>query len=147
MQYRSLLVIFGATLFGALIATFSYWSTHGTRDTTVIRQLVLAVFATPFATFLGWVIVDRARGWQAAFSCFLVYFFSIFAAARFERLMRGDSLSGTTGHALYFKLTIALNVAAGLWLALREVRADRSSACASTTARSHGDQGGNTRAT
>ena len=46
------------------------------RNDEVVRNLVWAVFATPFAFFLGWIGARRHEIGVAAFCCFCLYFFS-----------------------------------------------------------------------
>lgn len=122
MKRRIFWMIAGLTLLGAATAATAYWSTHGSRGDQVIRQLVWTVFGTPAATFVGYLLADRKRGWQAAFWCFMIYFFSIFVAARLERLILGAAVADASGHDLYFKLTLVLNVVSGLALAVQAAR-------------------------
>lgn len=141
---RVILVIGSLTLLGAATALLALASTHGLRDETVIRPLVWTVFATPFATFIGWLLARRERAWQAAFTCFMIYFFSIFLAARIERLLLGGELALERGHLLYFQLTVVFNVLSGCVVALREGRS-RSTILANPTATqsmAEGEQGG-----
>ena len=55
-----------------------------------------------------------AAGWSAA-----LYFFSVFAAARLERLAVGKEQAAASQHGLYFTLAIILQCLAGAFFAWR----------------------------
>ncbi len=121
---RVFLLIAGCAVIGAATAAAAYASagSHDVRNSEVVRALVWTVFGTPFITFWGWLLARRNRGWQAAFWCFMIYFFSIFTAARIERLLQGADIATRNGHRLYFQLTIGLNLLAAFVAALQEAR-------------------------
>lgn len=120
---RTFALIAGAAILGAAWAVYNLGLAGSARDAAVFRQLVWAVFATPFFTFLGWLLARPREGWRAAFVSFCIYFFAIFAAARVERLALGESLASSSKHALYFRLTIGLDLVACLVAALQRARA------------------------
>jgi hypothetical protein len=92
------------------------------RNDDVIRNLVWAVFATPFAFFLGWIGARRHEIGVAAFCCFCLYFFSFFVAQRIEGLIIGTEAARANAHALYFQLMLVLHGLGGLALALWRAR-------------------------
>ncbi len=120
---RAFVIIAGAAILGACWAGYNLWLAGDVRDEIVARELVWAVFATPFATFIGWVIARPSEGWRAACVTFCVYFFTIFVAARIERLALGEELANATKHVLYFRLTLGLDLVACLVVALQRARA------------------------
>ena len=119
---RTFSIIAAATIAGALWAGYNLWAAGDARDPGVFRALIWAVFATPLLTFIGWAWTRPAERWRAAGVCFAVYFFAIFAAARIERLVLGQDLAEQTRHALYFRLTLALDLLGGLAIALHRGR-------------------------
>ena len=119
---RTFSTIACAALLGALWAGYNLWRAGDARDESVFRALIWIVFATPFATFWGWILARPQERWQAAFICFLIYFFAIFAAARIERLVLGQDEANATGHALYFRLTLVFDVLGCLGVALQRAR-------------------------
>lgn len=118
---RAFMIVTVAMLIGALWAGYNLWSVLWGPAAGNVRGLVWAVFATPFATFLGWAVVRGSERWRAAFACFVIYFFTILTAARIERLLIGEDRAGATNHALYFELTLALQIICCLGVALRLV--------------------------
>jgi hypothetical protein len=119
---RTFGLVMGAVVIGALWAGYNLWRFDFGRAGGDVRMLVWIVFATPFATFLGWVWARPREGWRAAFVTFVIYFFAIMVAARIERLVLGEDRAAATRHALYFELTLALDVVACLVVALRVAR-------------------------
>lgn len=119
---RTVLIIAGATLLGAAWAYFNYVSTGGRRDETQLRALVWAVFATPFATFIGWLIARRREGWLAAYVCFCIYFFSPFVGARIESFFYDATAAEAAAHPIYFPAVIILNLLSGLAVAVWRAR-------------------------
>ena len=119
---RAFGIIAGATLLGAAWAGYQLWTAGFGSDQGNFRALIWGVFATPFAAFCGWAWARPGERWQAAFVCFVIYFFSILVAARIERLVLGEERAAATGHALYFQLTLALDLIACLVVALRQAR-------------------------
>jgi hypothetical protein len=120
---RVFALIAAGAIAGALWAAYNLRLAGSSRDPAVFRQLVWAVFATPFFAFIGWLIASPREGWRAAFITFCIYFFAIFAAARVERLALGESGASASKHALYFRLTIGLDLVACLVAALQRGRA------------------------
>ena len=80
---------------------------------------VWAVIAVPLAT-LAAAIIAAPRSWAASAGwIFAIYFFSLFGAARLERLLVGEQAATDAGHMLYFALAIAIQALAGLVFAAR----------------------------
>jgi hypothetical protein len=116
---RAFVLIAGAALLGAAWAGYNLWQAGNSREPEVFRALIWAVFAPPFFTFWGWLAARPAERWRAAFTCFMIYFVAIFAAARLERLLLGADEAAATGHALYFRLVLLFQLLACLGVALR----------------------------
>lgn len=114
---RTALWIIGAAVLGAAWAYFNYASTGGRRDESQLRALVWVIFATPLATWLGWLIARRREGWTAAYVCFCIYFFSPFVAARIESFFMDATAAEGAGHSIYFPTVIGLNLVAALVVA------------------------------
>jgi uncharacterized membrane protein YphA (DoxX/SURF4 family) len=119
---RAFAIIAATTLLGALWAGYNLWLAGDARDASVYRQLIWVVFATPLATFCGWAWARPGERWSAAFFSFMVYFLAIFIAARVERFLLGKDIAEATKHALYFRLTLALDLLGGLAIALQRAR-------------------------
>lgn len=117
-RWRDAVVIALAVLIGAAWAAYNLRVAGDSRDEIFLHALIWVVFATPFATFIGWVLARPRERWSAAAVCFTIYVFSIFAAARIERLLVGEANAAATSHALYFRLCLAFNLLAGLGVAL-----------------------------
>jgi hypothetical protein len=116
--WRDFLIIASAALAGAAWAGYNLWVAGDRRDEANIHALIWTVFATPFATFGGWAIARPRERWSAAAVCFTIYVFAIFAAARVERLLLGEANAAATGHALYFRLCLGLDLLGCLGVAL-----------------------------
>jgi hypothetical protein len=116
---RTLGVIGAAALVGAAWAIYSLWRVGGNSSAGPSTALIWAVFTTPFAAFWGWLLVRRAEGWSAALVCFCIYFFGVLVSARIERLVLGADAAGATGHALYYRLTIAIQLVACVAVAIQ----------------------------
>lgn len=116
-------VIIVAALLGAAWAAFNLARAGGSGQSGATVPLVWAVFATPFFTFWGWLLARRREGWLAAFVCFCIYFFGVLVGARIERLVLSDAAAAGSYHALYFRLTLIIQlvacVVAGVQRALR----------------------------
>jgi hypothetical protein len=80
---------------------------------------VWAVIAVPLATLAAAIAATPRRWPSAAGWIFVIYFFSLFGAARLERLLVGEQAATDAGHMLYFGLTIAIQALAGLVFAVR----------------------------
>ena len=119
---RTALLVGGATLLGAAWAYYNLLRAGGSGGTDAVAPLVWAVFATPFFTFWGWLVAERRAGWTAAFVCFAIYFFAIFVGARLELLVQGRDGAAANDHALYFRLTLVLQLVAGLVVAAQRAR-------------------------
>lgn len=111
---RAALLIGGAALLGAAWALFNLYRVGGNGFGGATGPLVWAVLATPLATFGGWVVARWRERWLAALVCFCIYFFGILLAARLELLLLGADAADASGHALYFRLAIAIQLIAGL---------------------------------
>lgn len=105
-------LIGGAALLGTAWALFNLTRVGGNGASGATTQLVWTVFATPFFTFWGWLLARQREGWLAAFVCFCIYFFSIFIGARLELLVQGADVAATNEHALYFRLTVSIQLIA-----------------------------------
>ncbi len=116
LDLRTTGIMLGALLVGVAWAVFNYASTSGERGEDQLRPLVWTIFSTPFVLFIGWVMARRAEVWLAAFSCFCLYFFTPFVAARIESLVYDEFYAAQSGHHLYFTLVMVLHGAAGLAL-------------------------------
>jgi hypothetical protein len=112
------LIAVGAAL-GAAWAWFNLSRAGGSGFSAATGPLVWVVFATPFFTFWGWLLARRREVWLALFVCFCIYFFGILIGARLERLLLGADAARAAGHALYFQLTVAIQLGACLLAALQ----------------------------
>jgi hypothetical protein len=131
---RTFLLIFGAALIGAAWATYNRDYVNAPYQEHEFAPLVWIIFATPFATFLGWLIARRSEGWWAAFVCFCIYFFSPFIAARYEsctvttnsfnlancfiNTAAAQEAANSNGHEIYFQVVVVVHVLAALVVAL-----------------------------
>ncbi len=117
IDYRTAGIMLGAALLGAIWAIFNLVSTGGSRSEEELRELVWAIFATPFALFIGWTVARRFEIWRAAGICFCLYFFTPFVAARFQSLVWTEAQAGANGNSLYFWTAIGLHLIAAVGLA------------------------------
>jgi hypothetical protein len=115
---RTLAIMLTALVLGLAWAAFQLASTGGARNDSAVRPLVWAVFATPFALFLGWLAARRHELGLAAFCCFCLYFFTFFVAQRIESLFLSPEAATASGHILHFNLVLAIHALAGAGLAL-----------------------------
>ncbi|MEI8165323.1 MAG: hypothetical protein WCG26_03055, partial [Chloroflexales bacterium] len=69
LDTRTLFIMLAALAVGVAWAAFNLASTDGARNDAVVRALVWAVFAAPFALFLGWLAARRYELGLAAFCC------------------------------------------------------------------------------
>jgi drug/metabolite transporter (DMT)-like permease len=118
LDTRTLLIMLAALAVGVGWAAYNLASTGGARNDSVVRALVWAVFAGPFALFLGWLVARRRELGLAAFCCFCLYFFTFFVAQRVESLAVSAETAAANGHILYFNLVIAIHAVVGAGLAL-----------------------------
>ncbi len=120
VQRRTLLTLVGTALglAGALVARRLAVPNPSTEQLTPHVWMVVAV---PLGTLVGWLAAGWRR-WPQASWIGIIYFFSLFAAARIERLLIGKDAATSTGHTLYFALVIGLQVAGGIVFALTEQR-------------------------
>jgi cytochrome bd-type quinol oxidase subunit 2 len=119
---RTFGLMLGAAVLGAVWAYYNLAATGGDRGEDQLQRLVWAIFGSPFALFIGWVVARRAEVWLAAFASFCVYFFTVFVAARFESLLMTADQAKDSGHMLYFQAAIVLHVLAALALAVWRAR-------------------------
>lgn len=123
LDTRTLIIMGVALLIGVAWAWWNYTSTGGMRGEKQLRPLVWTIFSTPFALGIGWLIARKTEIWLAAFTCFALYFFTPFVAARIESLFYTAEQARHHGHALYFTLVMVLHGVVGLaivvWRALR----------------------------
>lgn len=122
LDRRSAALIGAAAVLGAAWAWITLQRAGGSGAGPASEALIWTVFATPFCTFWGWIAARRRELWTALFICGCIYFFSVFAGARIERLLLDVETARANGHALYFRLTPALQLLAGLALALHRGR-------------------------
>lgn len=132
---RTFILIAGAGLLGLAWAIYNRSQTAPPYPERQLRALVWVIFATPFATFWGWLLARWAERWWAAFVCFCIYFFSVFVAARYESctvvrgfFSLGDCFTATTqaqaaadanGHQIYFSAIVVIQAMAVLAVALQ----------------------------
>lgn len=117
IELKTLAIIALSALIGAAWAWFNLTRAGGNGGSSAIPQLVWTVFAVPFFTFLGWLVARWRERWLAAGVCFCVYFFSIFVGARLELLIVGSQAATDTFHALYFRLTMLVQIVSCLAIA------------------------------
>ena len=113
-----MLIMLAALAVGVAWAAFNLASAGGVRNDDTVRPLVWAVFAAPFALFLGWLVARRGELGLAAFCCFCLYFFTFFVAQRIETLLVSSETAAANGHALYFNTVIAIHTLVGVGLTL-----------------------------
>jgi hypothetical protein len=113
-----LTLILGLTAIGAAWAIYSLTLAGSVRDDTTVRPLVWAVFATPFAALIGWLIARPGEIGLASACCFSLYFFSFFIAQRIETVVRSPEQAAASGHSAYFWTMIGIHVIAGAGLAI-----------------------------
>lgn len=118
LDTRTLLIMLAALAVGVAWAAFNLASAGGARNDETVRPLVWAVFAAPFALFLGWLAARRRELGLAAFCCFCLYFFTFFVAQRIETLMVSAEAAAANGHALYFNVVIGIHAVVGAGLAV-----------------------------
>jgi hypothetical protein len=131
---RTLLLMLATLAVGVTWAVFNLASTGGARNDDVVRALVWAVFATPFALFLGWLVARRHELGLAAFCCFCLYFFTFFVAQRIESLVVSPEVAASNGHSLYFNLAIAIHAVVGVGLSIWRASAPSTEAPVAQTA-------------
>jgi hypothetical protein len=118
LDLRSLGLILGLTAAGLAWAAYNLAVAGAIRDDSTVRPLVWAVFATPLAIFVGWVLARRSEAGLAAACCFSLYFFSFFVAQRIESLLVSPEQAAASGHSRYFVAIIGLHAIVGVGLAL-----------------------------
>jgi hypothetical protein len=132
LDLRTLLIMLAALAIGVAWAAFNLASTEGARNDATVRPLVWAVFAAPFALFIGWLVARRRELGLASFCCFCLYFFTFFVAQRIETLAVPAETAAANGHALYFNLVIVIHALAGAalaaWRALSPAPAEQEAA-------------------
>ncbi len=113
-QWRRLSVI----MLGALLGAAGAWSAHRFIAPSLppdqLTPLVWIVISVPLGALAGALLAQPRRWAQSAGWLGVVYFFSVFAAARLERLLVGEEAAAAAGHRLYFTLVIGLQVAGSL---------------------------------
>ncbi len=134
LDTRTLFIMLAALAVGVAWAAFNLASTDGARNDAVVRALVWAVFAAPFALFLGWLAARRYELGLAAFCCFCLYFFTFFVAQRIESLVVSPEAAAGNGHSLYFTLAIAIHTIVGIGLSIWRAIAPPIAASAAQTA-------------
>src|SRR5579859_244529 len=134
---RAFLCIAGAALLGLAWALYnrSQGMIKIPYTEEEFRPLVWVIFAIPFATFWGWLLVRPAERWWAAFVCFCIYFFSPFVAARYEsctvlsgafslnscflETANAQQAANSQGHVIYFGAIVIIQIVAALTVALQ----------------------------
>lgn len=133
------LPILGGALLGAAWALYNRGQVQPPYNEGELRPLVWSIFATPLGTLLGWLAARWRERWWALFTCFCVYFFSPFVAARYESCTvvhgrfdlvscvtqtgEAQRLADANGHAIYFQAIVAIQIAAALAIALHRALA------------------------
>ena len=122
---RTLLTLVGTALglTGALLARRLAVPNPSVEQLTPQVWMVVAV---PLGTLIGWLAAGWRR-WPQAGWIGIIYFFSLFGAARIERLLIGKDAATSTGHTLYFALVIGLQVVGGIVFAVAEQRTSSKS--------------------
>ena len=118
LDLRTLLIMVAALAIGVAWAAFNLASTGGARNDATVRPLVWAVFAAPFALYIGWLAARRKELGLASFCCFCLYFFTFFVAQRIETLLVPAETAAANGHALYFNMVIVIHALVGAGLAV-----------------------------
>jgi hypothetical protein len=118
LDVRTLLIMLAALAIGVAWAAFNLASTGGARNDSTVRPLVWAVFAAPFALFIGWLVARRWELGLASFCCFCLYVFTFFVAQRIETLVVSQEAAAANGHAIYFNLVIVIHALVGAGLAV-----------------------------
>lgn len=121
-DWRTLLIMLAAALIGAAWSYYNFTSTGGERGEAQLQPLVWAIFGTPFALFLGWVIARHRELWLAAFACFCVYFYTPFIGARIESFLVDAEQARSNGHIYYFQAVIIVHLLSALGLAIWRAR-------------------------
>jgi cytochrome bd-type quinol oxidase subunit 2 len=115
---RTLIIMLIAIAIGLAWAIYNYSTVGSARSNETLRPLIWAVFSTPFALFIGWLIARRNELPIAAFCCFVLYFATFFVAARIESFILTSDQSAAEGHQLYFFCSMAIHGLAGAALAV-----------------------------
>lgn len=131
---RTFVMILGAAAVGAGWAIYNRGLTTYPYAESEFRPLVWVFFATPFATFWGWFFARRAERWWAALTCFCIYFFSPFVAARYESCTvvhgvfnlsdcffataQAQQAAAANGHRIFFQAIVVVHLLAALAVAL-----------------------------
>jgi hypothetical protein len=134
-DFRTFILIFGATLLGAAWAVYQRGRVPTLAFEGQLRAQTWVIFATPFAAFWGWFFARRAERLWAAAICFCIYFFAPFIAARYESCAvvweqfgpagcftatsQARDLATASQHAIYFQSVVIVHVLAALALALQ----------------------------
>jgi hypothetical protein len=116
-QWRRWSIVVLASLIGAAWAWVARRTVAQNLSPDQLAPLVWIVIAVPLAAFCGMLLVRPRRWAQSAGWIGSVYFFSLFAAARLERLFVGQEAAAAAAHKLYFTLAIILQVAGSLVVA------------------------------
>jgi hypothetical protein len=136
---RTFLLLIGAASIGAAWAIYNRSTTSFPYDEPQLRALIWTIFATPFALFWGWFVARPGERWLAAFTCFCVYFFTPFVAARYETCTvvygsfnlvscfvdteQAQQQAGEIGHRIYFDSVVVIQFLAALGVALQRALA------------------------
>lgn len=134
-DWRTFLLLIGAAAVGLLWANYNRALAATLGDEAALRAHVWAIFAVPFALFLGWVVARRREGWLALVVCFCLYFFSTFVAARYESCTvvtgsfdlgvcftatsEAQDAANTSRHVLYFQSILVIQALAVVVIALQ----------------------------
>lgn len=114
---------FGITIFGTAIglagALLARNATNFNQFSEELRSLVWMVVAIPLGTLLGGLAANLRHwtftlGWVG-----VLYFLSVFVAARIERLMLGEQQASATKHVTYFTLIAIIQTLASIFFAWR----------------------------
>ena len=108
-------IVAGASI-GLLVALLMRTAIVPQPGLTDLQPNLWTVIGVPLAASIGAILGQQQRRWTAVLWCWIIYCFSLFAAARIELLIKGKAAAAADGHQLYFWLVPWLQFAATLML-------------------------------
>jgi len=116
-QWRRMSIVVAGIALGAAGASIARSAVAPNLPPDRLQALVWIVISVPLGGGIGALLAQPSRWSRSAGWFGVVYFFSVFAAARLERLLVGREAAAADGHRLYFTLAIVLQVAGSLIVA------------------------------